>query len=214
MSQKNIEFYFDFLSPYSYLAWQWVKMCSWPFDFYPVVMGKVIKHYGTKGPAEIKSKRNYLLKFCFRYAKIEGILFNPPQGLPFNSLYALRCALAENTFSPIHQAQVIDALFSAIWKDGQRVGDGGELLKVFNPLQGLDGEKLLEGALGKEAKGALKHNTQQAIERGAFGVPTFFVDGEMFWGNDSIDHLERFLSGGDPLDREAYEKCLGGWRFD
>ena len=85
---KDIEFYFDFLSPYSYLAWNWVRqnLNKYNFSFYPVPLASLIRNYETKGPAEIEPKRNYLFKHCLRYAELNRIPFHPPHQLPFNSL--------------------------------------------------------------------------------------------------------------------------------
>jgi 2-hydroxychromene-2-carboxylate isomerase len=70
---KKIEFYFDFLSPYSYLAWTWVRKQPYDFEFYPVSVASIVAHFDTKGPAQITPKRNYLFKDLLRYSKLNGV---------------------------------------------------------------------------------------------------------------------------------------------
>lgn len=209
----NIEFYFDFLSPFSYLAWQWVKDASrdpnLKFELIPCPLATVIKHYETKGPAEIEPKRNYLLKYCLRYSKLHGIPFAIPKVLPFNSLYALRVALKE--VSGDDQFEIVDTLFHAAWGKGQDLGDDGVVLNLLNGL-GLPGEKYLEMVFKKEARKGLKDNIKRALKNEVFGFPTFIVEDELFWGNDSITHIKDFLNGYDRLNLKEYNKFVASYK--
>jgi 2-hydroxychromene-2-carboxylate isomerase len=110
---KKIEFYFDFLSPYSYLAWTWVREQSYEFSYIPVSVASIIAAYDTKGPAQITPKRNYLFKDLLRFSKLNNIPFTTPKHLPFNSLYALRLALISS--AGVNQKAIIDAIFRAVW---------------------------------------------------------------------------------------------------
>ena len=201
---QEIDFYFDFLSPYSYLAWTWVRdnIDRYHFTLIPCPLGSLIRHYETKGPAEIPPKRNYLFKNCLRYASLNGIKFQPPKNLPFNSLYALRMSLKKNCGK--EQFKVIDCLFRLGWEGGEDLGNEIVIVEGLNRL-GIDGLKLLELVGTRETREELKRNVSMALSNGVFGVPTFMVKGEMFWGNDSIGHLELFLNGQDPLDRGQFE---------
>jgi 2-hydroxychromene-2-carboxylate isomerase len=201
---QEINFYFDFLSPYSYLAWNWVRenFQKYHFNLIPCPLGSLIRHYETKGPAEIPPKRNYLFKNCLRYASLNGIKFNPPKNLPFNSLYALRMSLKENCGSS--QFTVVNGLFTLGWEKGEDLGNEIIIVEELNRL-GVDGPKLLERVGTREIREALKNNVSMALSKGVFGVPTFIIGEELFWGNDSIGHLELFLNGGDPLPRDKFE---------
>lgn len=204
---KDIEFYFDFLSPYSYLAWSWVRQNTdkYNFSFYPVPLASLIRSYETKGPAEIEPKRNYLFKHCLRYAELNKIPFSPPQNLPFNSLYALRMALEENAGAD--QFKVIDAIYMNGWGKGHDIGDEKFLVKILLQ-EGIDGNKLLDNVGSKEIRNALKFNLNRALGKNIFGLPTFIVENELFWGNDSIEHLKLFLGEMDPLDKHKYKIFL------
>jgi len=208
-----IEFYFDFLSPYSYLAWQWLRKNRehFCFEYYPVIMGHVIHHYETKGPAEIKPKREYLSKYCLRYSRLNGVPFTWPEKIPFNSLYALRMALKVSAGS--EQFEVIDLIFRSGWGKGMDIGDPDILLRELNKVD-LDGERLMECVASKESRLALKNNVKRAQSKAVFGVPSFIVDGELFWGNDSTEHLELHLAGKDPLDQKSFRLFVESFRTE
>ncbi len=210
-----MNFYFDFLSPYSYLAFQWIKKNKVLLDkldiqvkYIPIMMGKLIHSYDTKGPAEIESKRNFLFKDCLRYAKLSNIPFIPPKSLPFNSLYSLRVAIVAES----NKFEVIDSIFSAGWGRGLEIGEEDSLRLIFKEA-GLD-DSLLESTTSKEVRRELKKNTKDAFENGVFGVPTFIYKDELFWGNDSTKYLELALAGKDPLDSEKFNKFINDYPFN
>lgn len=209
----NIEYYFDFLSPFSYLSWQWVKTASrnsnLNFELIPCTLATVIKHYETKGPAEIAPKRDYLFKYCLRYSKLHNIPFVSPKVLPFNSLYALRLAL--KSVSGEKQFQIVDSLFSAAWAQGKDIGNDTVVINELNKL-GLNGEEYVDLISTREVRKELKDNVKRAIKNEVFGFPTFRVKGELFWGNDSISHLKEFLNGYDKLDKNEYEKFVSEFK--
>jgi len=205
---KKINYYFDFLSPFSYFSWVRHSIVKKEFDcktnvketelnfsfqYRPVVMGTLFNHWGIKGPGEIAPKRHYMLKQCFKYAAKMNIPFAPPKQHPFNPLYALRlatisCAGEENQF------KVIDALWKAVWADSIDLGEPENCIEVLNAI-GLDGQKLLDKTFEREVKKELKNNTKEAITKNIFGVPTFAVEDEIFWGNDSLEDLFHYLKG-------------------
>lgn len=213
----QMTFYFDFLSPYSYLAWTWLRENE---DFVrqkchlflkPVTLAPIIKANDTKGPAEIASKRDYLMKDCIRFASLHNIPFEAPKVLPFNSLYALRVSLFECCGK--EQMKVIDSLYRGAWEYGRDLGNSETVEDILN-AQVLPGPQWLERVGDKDLRKALKENTSDAISKGVFGLPTFLVDNgkqvELFWGNDSISSLKLFLEGKDPLDtqinKDKYKK--------
>ena len=202
---KKIEFYFDFLSPYSYLAWTWVRSQPYDFDYIPVSVASIIASFDTKGPAQIEPKRNYLFKDLLRFTSLNNIPFTTPKNLPFNSLYALRLALKGT--SGEKQKDIIDAIFRAGWEEGQDIGSD-DLLKNILREKNLYSDDLIERMESKNARIELKANIESALGKNIFGVPSFIAEGEMFWGNDSTKYLEMHLNGTDPLDRNKYQQFI------
>lgn len=192
---KKIDYYFDFLSPFSYFSWINTQKLRSNIDIKinlkPVVMGTIFNHWEIKGPGEIAPKRYYMLKQCFQYAALNDIPFTPPKEHPFNPLYALR--LATLTCSKDKQEKIINFLWGLCWAKGAKLGDEELLIKSLNEA-GFDGEQLMETTYSKEVKLELKANTKEAISNKVFGVPSFMYDNELYWGNDSLVYLEKDLS--------------------
>ncbi|MFZ4715028.1 MAG: 2-hydroxychromene-2-carboxylate isomerase [Bacteriovoracaceae bacterium] len=207
---NKIDFYFDFLSPFSFFAWKNLQSGSLGTEvqihYYPVILGSILNHHGMKGPGEIDPKREYLYKNCLRYAKRKGWNFLCPKTHPFNPLYALRLATLE--CSGTLQTKVIDCFWKAGWEEGIDLGSPEEL-EVALRNAGLPAKELMDQCYEKSVKNAVKENTNRAIAVGSFGVPTLLVnESEMFWGNDSLEDVKRYLDGEDDLDRELYLKIL------
>lgn len=197
---KKIDFYFDFLSPYSYFAWKNHKKISEQFNYKPVLMGKLFSHFEFRGPGEIPVKRDSELKKCFRYADLHNLDFTPPPSFPFNPLGIIR--LATRSASGAKQAQVIDLIFKTVWGEGTILEDP-ERIEELLQTNGL--EDIFEKSFSKESKLELKANIKEAIQLKIFGVPTFKVNDEVFWGNDSIELMTHHLDGNDNWDRKLYD---------
>ncbi len=211
-----MDFYFDFLSPYSYLAFQWIKKnktllksLNIEIEYHPTILSKLIHSYETKGPAEIKSKRDYLFKDCVRYSNVNNIEFNTPKTLPFNSLYALRLVLA---CEDSKKFELIDAIFNKGWARGEEIGEEEDLLEVLKEID--LPESLMEETTSKDVRKKLKGVLKSALDKGVFGLPTFIYKDELFWGNDSTKYLELFIANKDPLDKNKYEKFLKDHPFN
>lgn len=208
--KKKIDFYFDFLSPYSYVAWTWVRQAPYHFEYQPISIPSVVAHYETKGPAQIKPKRNYLFKDLLRYTSLNQIPFTTPKNLPFNSLYALRLSL--KSVSGEWQKEVIDCIFRAGWEEGLDIGSD-DVLKEVLEFKNLPVDDLFNKMEEKASRVQLKSNIEDALKQEVFGVPTFLVDEEIFWGNDSIKYLEMYMRGSDPLDHDKYKMFLSKHQF-
>lgn len=210
--KKKIQFYFDFLSPYSYVAWTWVRkqLQNYDFELIPVSIPSIVAHYETKGPAQIKPKRNYLFKDLLRYTKQNNIPFMTPASLPFNALYALRLAL--KTTAGADQVAIIDAIYRAGWENGLDIGND-EVLKAVLAERDLPVDELFSKMEEKSSRIELKKNIEEALQKDLFGVPSFLVDEELFWGNDSIKYLQMYLEGNDPLDQDKYQAFLTKHQF-
>ncbi len=203
---KELIFYFDFLSPFSFFAWEQLhKRKDLRIIYKPVALGPLLNHWGIKGPGEVTPKREFLLKQCLRYSTKKGIPFTTPKTHPFNSLYALRLTLSSTAGNLQHQ--VIETLWRAGWQKRIDMGDPDQL-QIALKEAGLPAEELYEKSFSKEAKVELKNNIQQAINHGAFGVPTFIYSDELFWGNDSIAELDEYINGMDLLDKEKLVDLL------
>jgi 2-hydroxychromene-2-carboxylate isomerase len=197
-----VKFYFDFLSPYAWLAWrpllQLVHKYQSPslsFQPIPILFAGLLNAHGQLGPAEIPSKRIWLMKDVLHRAKIQNLQVNPPPTHPFNPLLSLRTVTAmmerrsSSPSSSSDKIQLIGQLFDAVWMDGKDVSDVlvvEEILREKMNYSSEDIEYLLREASGLSVKERLREATAEAISRhGVFGVPTTLVNEELFWGSES-----------------------------
>lgn len=180
---KSIDFYFDFVSPFSYIALHRLADISHPAVMKPVLFAGLLKHWGQKGPAEIAPKRRWTYRWCTWRAAELGIPFRFPAEHPFNPLQHLRLALACG-----NRPEAVKRIFGSVWMSGENATDPARLASLCSEL-GVRPERLGES----DIKNALRHNTDEAAARGVFGVPSFVVDGEVFWGADAIEFLAAYL---------------------
>lgn len=171
----QLHWYFDFISPFSYLHWQKLKALPEPVTPVPIVFGAVLSARGQKGPAEIPGKREFTYRHVLWQARQEGVTLRFPPAHPFNPLMALRLCVAGGS-----TVAAVDALFDWIWKDGH-AGDSAEALAPVAAALGIDPAL----AQGEAAKAQLRANTEAALAAGVYGVPTLAVGDELFWGNDA-----------------------------
>lgn len=188
-------FLFDYVSPYAYLASTRVRDMAARHgrvvEAVPVLFAGLLSASGALGPAEIPAKRDYMFRDIVRVARSLGVPIAPPAAHPFNPLSALRATLCVT--DPEVRWAFVDRLYRAAWVLGERL----ESLEVIGAAAEEVGAPAdIAAALGApEAKAALHKTTEDAVARGVFGVPTTIVDGDMFWGVDSLPHLDRRLSG-------------------
>jgi len=205
---KTITFYFDFISPYAYLAWTQIHALAARHACEvvprPILFAALLDANGQKGPAEIPSKRIYTFKDTVRSAARLGVPLAAPASHPFNPLLSLRVASAD--VDAERRRMLIDALFVATWVRSVDVTDAKNVAEVVQGA-GLDGQALVDWANSADAKERVKKTTAEALEAGVFGVPTVKVEGELFWGLDSLANLEQLLGGRDPLKGGSY----GAW---
>ena len=196
MSAEPLVFHFDFLSPYAYLAWTQIHALAEKHGRtvapVPTLLAALLSHGKTKGPAEIPAKRVYLVADTVRTAKLLGVPYEPPAAHPFNPLLPLRIASLDA--SADEKRARIDALYSAAWVKSQPI-DGEEGVAKALDAAGFDGRDLVRRGMEQDAKDRLRTQTEAAIARGVFGVPTMFIGEAMFWGVDSLGHVERHLRG-------------------
>jgi 2-hydroxychromene-2-carboxylate isomerase len=208
-SGDPIRLYFDFISPYAYLAWKGVHALAAEHgrsvEAVPILFAALLDAHGTKGPAEVPAKREYVFKDALRRATMAGLTLVPPPAHPFNPLLALRVASLD--FDEPTRRSVIGALFDATWGDGPGVIDPAIVAEVLSRT-GVDGEAAVREAGRDDVKARVRARTEEAVARGVFGVPTLLVEGELFWGYDAFPCAAMRLRGEDPVN----EAVLARWR--
>ena len=168
----------------------------------PTLFAGLLNAHGQLGPAEIPAKSRWMAKDVLRKAALLGVTLERPASHPFKPLLSLRISsldMSEGT-----RRRLIDGLFRATWAQTADVSDPTVVARVADEA-GLDGEQAVREASSEAIKARLREQTQAAVEVGVFGVPTFVVASELFWGYDDLPMLERYLRGEDPLDRKKLE---------
>jgi 2-hydroxychromene-2-carboxylate isomerase len=190
----TLEFFYDFVSPYSYLASTRVeeiaRRAGASVRFRPFLLGGVFKATGNHAPLETPAKLRHMHVDLGRWSRRLGVPLRVPPNFPFPSVLALRAALAADKRGQV--AAFTHAVYRAAWADGRDVSAPDVLADVASAA-GLDGKSLVAAA--PDHKAELAAQTAEAVERGAFGAPTFFVGEEMFVGNDRLDFVEEALKG-------------------
>ena len=194
------DWYFDFLSPFSYL--QLAQFDRLPPDlevtYRPVLFAGLLSHWKHKGPAEIPAKRVHTYRWCHWYAARHGIPFRMPPAHPFNPLRPLRLAVACDA-----EPGLIRAIFDAIWAEGRDPSHDEEWQALTERLAIADADDLIAQP---EVKAALRRGTEEAAERGVFGIPTFAIGAELFWGLDTTDLVLDYLNDPELLKTGEYAR--------
>lgn len=191
---KSLEFFFDFGSPTTYLAWtQLPKIAAAAgatIVWQPMLLGAVFKATGNQSPVTIPAKGRYMLQDMARFARRYGVAmtFNPH--FPINTLTLMRGA-AGYLDTP-HFQTYVTAIFNALWVEQKNLGKPEVIAQVLSAA-GLDPQEFEQLINTESVKERLKAITEQAIKRGAFGAPTFFVDNEMHFGQDRLDFVAEAL---------------------
>lgn len=198
---SNPQFMFDVGSPNAFLSHEAIpaieKRTGVKFEYVPILLGGIFKATNNRSPAEtlagIKNKPEFLAIETERFVKrfnVQPYVWNP--FFPVNTLNLMRAAVAaqfEGVFEPY-----IEAAFHHMWREPKKMDDPEVAAKALTS-SGLDGAKLLARAQEPDVKAKLIANTQAAVERGAFGSPTFFVGNEMFFGKEQLREVEEMVSG-------------------
>ena len=181
----KLVWYFDFISPYSYLQFEAYPELVQTAELRPVLFAGLLNHWGGKGPAEIPAKRLQTYRFTYWQAGQHGITMIYPPAHPFNSIHVLRLAVAlDNDYD------AIKTIFEFIWKEGRSAAD--EWPALVRRL-GLDAAAADALTAAQAVKDALAANGREAIARGVYGVPTVDTGKELFWGLDATDMLLDYL---------------------
>jgi 2-hydroxychromene-2-carboxylate isomerase len=194
------QFMFDFGSPNAFLSHKAIpaieQRTGVKFEYVPVLLGGIFKATNNKSPAEtlagIKNKREFHAIETERFVKrfqVKPYIWNP--FFPINTLSLMRAAVAAQ-FEGVFE-QYVDAAFHHMWEEPKKMDDPEVAVKALT-ASGLDAAKLFARAGDAEVKAKLIENTQSAVERGAFGSPTFFVGNEMFFGKEQLREVEEMVS--------------------
>jgi 2-hydroxychromene-2-carboxylate isomerase len=201
---KHITFFLDFLSPYAYLAFDALPKAleglSYSVRYQPVFLGGLLKAKQQMGPAEIPMKREWLYRQCQWLAQSQGLRLDLPSAHPFNPLGLLRLAVASDAQGNPNR-YVCETLFRHVWQGGQDAADAQR-------LQALTAD--LSPARDPNSDGVrdqLKAQTDDAIAQGVFGVPSYAVDGKVFWGLDALPMLRSYLQGDAWFTQENWESA-------
>lgn len=200
---ERIEFFYDFSSPYSYLAATQIEAVAAragaTLDPRPFLLGPVFQASGNAMPAMVPAKGAYMFRDLRIWAADYGVGFRWPDFFPLNSVLPARMAMAVSDAAD--RMKLSRAFFDAVWVRGINISDAALATSVATEA-GLDADALAARAADQDVKDALRANVEDALARGAFGAPTFFVGEQMFVGNDRLPFVER-AARGERLPRKS-----------
>jgi 2-hydroxychromene-2-carboxylate isomerase len=198
---KKVEFHFDFGSPNAYLSHLVIpaieQRTGSKFQYVPVLLGGVFKLTNNRSPAEslagIKNKPQYERLETARFIRRHGITkFQSNPFFPVNTLMIMRGAIAARAMGVFER--YVDEMYRHMWAEPKKMDDPNIVLGVLDAA-GFDSARWFELIQSAPVKDELLHNTERSVERGTFGSPTFFVDGEIFFGKDRLREVEEMIAG-------------------
>lgn len=199
---KFLAFWFDPISPYACLAFERLPQVlagiSHAVEYRPVLFAGLLQHHGHKGPAEIAPKRLWTYQDVAWRAHVQGTVMEVPQRHPFNPLPLLRLALACSEPGGTPNRRVVEAVMRHAWVGGADAEDPTRLAELERSLSPQRDPR------GAQVKDELRAWTARATQAGVFGVPTFEVDGRLFWGDDALPMLAAALRGDPFFDSAAW----------
>ena len=184
---KSIDFYFDFISPYSYLAHKKIKYLKKKdkiiFNYKPILLGGLLNLEGITAPAFIKPKLNHMITDCELIAKKNNFDFKWNSKFPINSLSLMRGYLV---IDAALKDLYTDIIFDAYWRNNINISDKKELMNIITKCK-IDMKDFTNGINNQEIKDELTEHTKNAHEKNIFGAPTFVINKKIFWGQDRLD---------------------------
>ena len=195
---KHVEFWFDLGSPAAYLAWKrlpkFARQTGATIVHKPMLLGGVFKATGNASPVTVPAKGKWVLADLARVARRDGVPLGYPPGFPINTLALMRAAIGLQQRQPERFAPYVEAMFGAIFGNPKDVRDE-KVIGAVLAAAGFDPAGIMALAADPEIKQALIRSTEEAVARGVFGAPTFFVGEEMYWGQDRMDAVAEALAG-------------------
>lgn len=193
---KQVDFYFDFGSPTSYLAWTQLpgiaRAAGAQLNFRPILLGGVFQATGNHSPAEIPRKSVWMQTDLARFAARYGVPFAHNPFFPINTLPLMRGATGYQMLKPDAFESLVAAIYKGMWVDGLNLGDP-QVLGALLQRAGFDAQEFLAIIQNPAVKEKLRAETEAAVERGIFGAPTMFVGDEMYFGQDRLDFVKEAL---------------------
>ena len=194
--KKNVEFYFDVGSPTAYLAWtQLPKICAQAgatLSCKPMLLGAVFQATGNVSPAAVPAKGSYMTADLGRFAARYGVPFAHNPFFPINTLVLMRAAVGVQRRTPERFDAFLQAVFTAMWVEQRNLNDPAEVMATLGKA-GFDPAAMQALVTEPAVKDALRANTDEAIARGVFGVPTMFVGDTLYFGQDRLDFVREAL---------------------
>jgi 2-hydroxychromene-2-carboxylate isomerase len=196
----SIDFWFDPISPFAYLAFERLpealEGCSYAVNYRPLLFAGLLAQWGQKGPAEIEPKRAWTYRHVAWLAHHHGIEMQMPATHPFNPLPLLRLAIAAGP-----NRRVVEAVMRHVWRGGADASDATRLQALTQQLAPA------RDPASAEIKAELRAATDAAIARGLFGVPTFGLNGRLYWGLDALPMLRAALQRDAWFDGPAWDEA-------
>jgi 2-hydroxychromene-2-carboxylate isomerase len=193
---KSFEYWFDFGSPAAYLAFTQIPKLETETNakavYRPMLLGGVFQATGNQSPASVPAKGAYTFKDFDRFANRYGVPFNSNPHFPINTLVLMRGAVGLQQQEPERFLTYCQTIYQAIWVDALNMNDPATVGSVLHKA-GFDPQSLMTLTNEATIKEALKASTTEAVTRGVFGAPTFFVGSHMFWGQDRLDFVKEAL---------------------
>ena len=187
---KTFEFYFDFGSPYTFLAHKQIRIIEKEnlikIKYMPILLGGLLKLTGIKANIDIPIKGRYMIKDCKLWAKKYNIEFKFNNYFPITTLNLMRCVLIAKKKG--FEQNFINKVFDAIWKDGLNLNDNIIIQKLLESLD-INPKAFLIEAADSKVKDELKKKTEDAFNKGIFGAPSFLVNDKIFWGQDRLEFV-------------------------
>ena len=197
---KQIDLWFDPISPFAYLAFEHLPQalvgCSYAVEYRPLLFAGLLNHWGQKGPAEIEAKRIWTYRHIAWLAHQYGTVLQMPAVHPFNPLALLRLCIAAGA-----NRRVVEAVMRHVWRGGADAADAARIDALTRELAPARDPSSVE------VKAELRANTDAAIRLGVFGVPTFELEGRLFWGLDALPMLRAALLGDAWFDGAVWDEA-------
>jgi 2-hydroxychromene-2-carboxylate isomerase len=194
-----IEFFFDFSSPYSYLASEIIEPLASRYgrevDYKPMLLGVAFKHAGTRPLVEVPLKGEYSKRDMERSARFFGVRFALPDPFPIGAVAASRAVIWLRDRDEQRARRFVHAAFREYFVNGRNIADTTVVADVLRQI-GADTDRVLAAIQQPDIKERLKASVDAALARGVFGAPFLFVDGEPFWGHDRLPQVEKWLASG------------------
>ena len=193
---KRVEFYFDVGSPSGYLAWTQLpaiaREAGAEIDYRPILLGGIFKATGNTSPAEVPAKGRYLSMDLARFARRYDVPLVYNSAFPINTIGLMRGAVAAQQAGQLEA--YLDVIYPAFWARDVDLGKPEEVVRCLREGD-LDAEFLMRRTQEDDVKAALRQQSDAAVARGLFGIPTMFVDDEMFFGQDRLEFVREALAG-------------------